>query len=126
MDVSGVLVAARRHMSRTRSLRRTGVTTRKGRTVMDQQVVSFDLRDKAEIDLSRSRGGFPRVTVSAVSVEDDPHGVEHEVEFVHTRDSDPLVSLAFFRSLSDQARQAAEMLADLVSDDAARNASSED
>jgi hypothetical protein len=79
---------------------------------MDQQVVSFDLRDRAEIDLSRSRGGLPRLSVSAVDE-------SYEVEFVHTCDSDPLVSMAFFLSLSDRARRAAEELADLMSGDTA-------
>jgi hypothetical protein len=81
---------------------------------MDQQVVSFDLRDRAEIDLSRSRGGLPRLSVSTASTAsaaDESYGVE----FVHTRDSDPQVSLAFFQSLSDQARQTADELADLIS-----------
>jgi hypothetical protein len=82
---------------------------------MDQQVVSFDLRDKAEIDLSRSRGGLPRLSVSTASVAGESTEESYGVEFVHTRDSDPQVSMAFFRSLSDQARQAANELADLIS-----------
>jgi hypothetical protein len=77
---------------------------------MDQQIVSFDLQDKAQLEMSRSWGGLPRLSVSAA---DDSYAVE----FVHTRDSDPWVSMAFFRSLSDQAQQAAEILAGLISHD---------
>jgi hypothetical protein len=92
---------------------------------MDQQVVSFDLRDRAEIDLSRSRGGLPRLSVwAAVPAEDKSPLVEQGVEFVHTCDSDPLVSMAFFLSLSDRARRAAEELADLMSGNTTGDANS--
>jgi hypothetical protein len=84
---------------------------------VDQQVVSFDLRDTALIELSRSWGGLPRLSVSAADE-------SYEVEFVHTCDSDPLVSVAFFRSLSDEARRAAEELTELIPGDAAGNADS--
>jgi hypothetical protein len=57
---------------------------------------------------------LPRLSVSTASAA-SVAGESAEVEFVHTRDSDPQVSMAFFRSLSDQARQAADELADLIS-----------
>jgi predicted nucleic acid-binding protein len=83
---------------------------------MDQRVVSFDLRDRAEIDLSHSRGGLPRLSVSTASAASAVSAADEsqEVEFVHTCDSDPWVSMAFFLSLSDRARRAAEDLADLI------------
>lgn len=75
---------------------------------MDQQVVSFDVQDTTQIDVSHSRGGLPRLSVSSVDG-------SQEAEFVHTCDSDPLVSMAFFSSLRDQAQRAAEDVAHLMS-----------
>jgi hypothetical protein len=78
----------------------------------DVRVLSFDMQDEAQIEICRSRGGLPRVSVSAVDG-------SQEVEFVHTVDSDPLVSIAFFEALIRQSQQAIDELAQLMSAQAA-------
>jgi hypothetical protein len=76
-------------------------------TNSDAHVLSFDMQDEARIEICRSRGGLPRVSVSAVDG-------SQEVEFVHTIDSDPLVSIAFFEALIRQSQQAIDELAHLM------------
>lgn len=92
-----------------------GVSVDQPAVSVEQQVVSFDLQDQAQIDVSHSRGGLPRLSVVAADG-------SVEVEFVHTVDSDPLVSMVFFSSLRDQAQQAAEDLAHLMSSGAEKHA----
>jgi hypothetical protein len=72
---------------------------------MSQQVVSFDLRDNAVADISRG-WRFPRLSVVTANG-------SHEVEFVHTADGDREKSIAFLRSLSEQALRMAGELAGL-------------
>lgn len=74
---------------------------------MDSHVMSFDLHDDARLEMSASRGGFPRLTVSTVDE-------TQEVEFVHTVDSDPAVSIKFFSSLSEYAQHVVADLRHLV------------